>query len=151
MPTCCQDFTKVYSLWDNCDNGCLAVMDKLEVLILFQAKVIIRGIRDPATRLYKATLRLSSTVPSPPPTPDFAASVRHLSNATINPRSTVAQRIAYYHACCFSPQLSTCCFSPQLSTWCAAIDAGYFTTFPELTSAMVRKYPPESIAMNRNF
>ena len=56
----------------------------------------------------------------------------------INPSSTVAQRIAYYHACCFSP---------ALSTWCTAIDAGRFTTWPMLTSKLVRKYPLQSTAM----
>jgi hypothetical protein len=50
-----------------------------------------------------------------------------------NPCTTIADRIAFYHACCFSP---------ALSTWCAAIDAGRFTTWPELTSALVRRYPP---------
>ena len=38
-------------------------------------------------------------------------------------------------------------FSPAISTWCAAIDASHFTSWPELTSAQVRQYPPQSIAM----
>ena len=57
----------------------------------------------------------------------------------INPTTTtIADRIAYYHACCFSP---------ALSTWCKAIDEGRFTTWPELTSMLVRCHPPRSAAM----
>jgi hypothetical protein len=46
---------------------------------------------------------------------------------------TIAERIAFYHASLFSP---------VISTWCKAIDTGHFTTWPELTSAQVRKYLP---------
>jgi hypothetical protein len=38
-------------------------------------------------------------------------------------------------------------FSSAIPTWCAAIDAGHFTSWPEPTSAQVRRYPPQSIAM----
>jgi hypothetical protein len=47
--------------------------------------------------------------------------------------NTIADRIAFYHAAAFSP---------VISTWCEAIDNGHFTTWPELTSAHVRKYLP---------
>jgi hypothetical protein len=53
---------------------------------------------------------------------------------------TVANRIDFYHASLFSP---------SLSTWCQAIDAGHFTTWPGLTSATVRKYPPQSTPMHQ--
>ena len=52
--------------------------------------------------------------------------------------ATLPQRIAFYHAALFSP---------ALSTLCKTLDAGYLTTWPELTSALVRKYPPQSRAM----
>jgi hypothetical protein len=47
--------------------------------------------------------------------------------------NTIADRIAFYHAAAFSP---------VISTWCDAIDNGHFTTWPELTSAQVRKHLP---------
>jgi hypothetical protein len=53
---------------------------------------------------------------------------------------TVANRIAFYHATCFPP---------VLSTWCTAIDAGHFTTWPGFTSGAVRKHPPPSMAMHK--
>ena len=37
------------------------------------------------------------------------------------------------------------CFSPAVDTWCKAIDTGYFTTWPGLTSKLVRNHLPASI------
>ena len=37
-------------------------------------------------------------------------------------------------------------FIPVTSTWTQAIDVGYFTTWPVLTSELVRKYLPKSLA-----
>jgi hypothetical protein len=53
---------------------------------------------------------------------------------------TITNRIAFYHASCYSP---------ALSTWCAAIEAGHFANWPGLTSAAVQKYPPASMAMHQ--
>jgi hypothetical protein len=50
---------------------------------------------------------------------------------------TIAERVAFYHATLFSP---------TMSTWCKAIDAGHFTTWPELTSKQVKSHLPTSIA-----
>ena len=41
--------------------------------------------------------------------------------------------------------LHSACFSPVVDTWCKAIYAGYFTTWPCLTSKPVRKHLPKSI------
>jgi hypothetical protein len=38
------------------------------------------------------------------------------------------------------------CFSPVIKTWTQAIDAGFFTTWPGLASALVRKHLPKSVA-----
>ena len=37
-------------------------------------------------------------------------------------------------------------FSPVISTWTITITAGFFTTWPGLTSALVRKHLPKSLA-----
>ena len=58
------------------------------------------------------------------------------SNAILD-NPTIAERIKFYHALMFSPPLQT------LAT---AIDAGYLTTFPSITSAQLRKYPPRAEA-----
>ena len=58
----------------------------------------------------------------------------HQSNAYIgNP--TIADRVAFFHGAMFSP---------TLPTWCNTIDAGLLVTWPKLTSAQVRKYPPNA-------
>jgi hypothetical protein len=45
--------------------------------------------------------------------------------------STIAKRVAFYHAALFSP---------ALSTWCAAIDAGLLATWPALTLVQVQRH-----------
>ena len=42
--------------------------------------------------------------------------------------------------------LYQCAFSPVVHTWTKAIDAGFFDTWPGLTSEMVRKHLPKSLA-----
>ena len=144
------------SIGQLCDAGCTAMLTAETAAIRFEGTTVLTGHRNPATRLWQVELNPTSApstvtavdptiAPATEPTiaPSFMPSANQASahlpycNA-INPASTIAQRIAYYHACCFSP---------ALSTWCTAIDAGRFTTWPELTSKLVRKYPPQSPAM----
>ncbi|EEC47130.1 predicted protein [Phaeodactylum tricornutum CCAP 1055/1] len=54
------------------------------------------------------------------------------------PNTPLANCIAFVHASLFSP---------ALSTWCQALDSGHLTTFPDLSSRQVRKYPPSSPVM----
>ena len=42
--------------------------------------------------------------------------------------------------------LHRCALSPVLHTWTKAIDAGYFATWPSLTSELVRKHLPKLLA-----
>ena len=42
--------------------------------------------------------------------------------------------------------LHRACFSPVTRTWTKAIDAGFFSTWPGLTSDLVRKHLPKSLA-----
>ena len=144
------------SIGQLCDAGCTAMLTAETAAIRFEGTTVLTGHRNPATRLWQVELNPTSApstvtavdptiAPATEPTiaPSFMPSANQASahlpycNA-INPASTIAQRIAYYHACCFSP---------ALSTWCTAIEAGRFTTWPELTSKLVRKYPPQSPAM----
>ena len=111
-----------------CDHGCTAHFTKDNVSIQSNNKTIITGHRSPTTKLWHI----------PIPTPN-TNSLQYI-NSAFRPNTTIKERIAYYHACCFSP---------ALSTWCTAIDAGHFTTWPELTSQLVRQYAPASIAMHK--
>jgi hypothetical protein len=49
---------------------------------------------------------------------------------------TLTNLVHYFHHACFSP---------VIKTWTQAIDTGFFTTWPSLTSALVRKHLPKSI------
>jgi hypothetical protein len=40
-------------------------------------------------------------------------------------------------------------FLPSLSIWCDAIDAGHFTTWPDLTSAQVRRHLSSSTVVHK--
>jgi hypothetical protein len=108
------------------------------VTLKYNDCIVLTGTRSSITRLWN--LDVPSPAAAPPTsvanTPQVA-SVPSTANAVIN-NPNLAARIAFYHASMFSP---------AISTWCAAIDAGHFTSWPELTSAQVRQYPPQSIAM----
>ena len=41
--------------------------------------------------------------------------------------------------------LHRACFSPMVSTWTKAINTGYFTTWPGLTSSLVRTHLHKAI------
>ena len=50
---------------------------------------------------------------------------------------TKAELVQYLHRCDFSP---------VVHTWTKDIDSGYFATWPSLTSKLVRKHLPKSLA-----
>lgn len=103
-----------------CDSGCSVTFTKSEALVHHNGAPILRALRHGPSGLWK--LPVEPLLPRPPPCPQAQFAL-----GAINPRAPIAQRIAFYHAMCFSP---------ALSTWCEAIDSGFLTTFPELTSAI---------------
>ena len=66
--------------------------------------------------------------------------IEHTPNNLYHYTTNAADRVAFYHACCFSP---------SLSTWTAAIDRGHFATWPNLTTTLIRQFPPTSTAMHK--
>jgi hypothetical protein len=135
------------SIGQLCDHGCTATFTSKAVTITRNGAPIIQGTRSATTKLW--SIDISKTHQSEPtivPTAIANAQSQNIPQHpptsfanTVSPTSTIADRIAFYHASMFSP---------ALSTWCAAIDAGRTTTFPgELTSALVRRHPPQSLAM----
>jgi len=108
-------------------------------MVKYNDCIVLTGTRSLITRLWNLDVPNPAAAPpmSVADTPTKVASVPSTANAVINNPNLVA-RIAFCHASMFSP---------AISTWCAAINAGHFTSWPELTSAQVRRYPPQSIAM----
>ena len=128
-----------------CDNGCTAVFTKKKVKILLNNKTILQGNRCPRTKLWCLPLQMPSSTPptniSFPTTsneclfnagPQIAASAYHTS--------TKADHVQFLHATCGYP---------VPSTWTTAIDNGQFTTWPGLTSELVRKHLPKSSATTK--
>ena len=106
-----------------CNAGCTAMFTPTQVLILHNGNVIIKGTRCPTTGLWKVPL---ATNPSNP----------HQTNAITLP-SKVPDMVAFSHATLFSP---------RVSTLQQALDLGYEVKhFPGLTSASLKKHPPNSV------
>jgi hypothetical protein len=125
-----------------CDHDCDVNFRKHKVHVIYEGKEILTGSRDYHNGLWSIDMptpqttcnSITPTIPNQLPTQD-----KFTCNAvTTNVTKTVADRVAFYHASLFSP---------TISTWCKAIDAGHFTTWPELTSKKVRTHLPTSIAM----
>jgi hypothetical protein len=121
------------SIGQLCDHGCSATFDSTQVRIHYQDKIIMTGTRSHVTN-HLWILELDDapiSYPSNEPQDILEPSIGTANN--LMSYDTIAERIAFYHASLFSP---------VISTWCDAIDNGHFTTWPELSSAQVRKYLP---------
>ena len=91
--------------------------------------ITITGLRDPRTGMYYIDILQPPPV-SPPALHPFACSTYVMN--------TKADLVQYLHRCAFSP---------VVHTWTKEIDAGYFATWPGLTSELVHKHIPKSLAM----
>ena len=112
------------SLAQLCDDNCIAIFNKFEVRILKQDEIIITG------------KRMSNGLWSIPLTPVTAPPV-HQANGILRldrPRQELA---AYHHAALGSP---------ATSTLLRAISRGHLHTFPGLTTTLITKHLPKSIA-----
>jgi hypothetical protein len=118
-----------------CDSGCTATFTANGVAIAYQGKTTITGDRSPTNNLWCINLAAPLAVN------DNTESVLHdqiekpLSCNTVARTYHAADRIAFLHASCNYP---------VISTWLKEIESGFFTTFPGLTADLVRKYPPHS-------
>ena len=107
-----------------CNAGCTTMFTPTEVLIMHKGNVIIKGNRCPTTGLWLVPLTTTPTNP-------------HQANAVTLP-TKAHDMVAFSHATLFSP---------VLSTLQKALDNGYITNFPGLTSSSLKRHPPKSIAM----
>ena len=104
---------------------------------MHQGTIVLTGTRTNATGLWivDATTRRTATITAHPAHHTASAPACYSIARPCPPMATLEQRIAFLHA-------AMC--DPALSTLCSAIDAGFLSSFPEITSALVRKYPPPS-------
>ena len=109
------------------DSNFTAVFRKGQVK-LSNDDTTITGQRDPSTGLYYTDL------PEPPP---VAPQSLHPFTCSTYEMKTKEELVQYIHRCAFIP---------VMNTWTKAIDAGYFATWPGLTSDLVRKHLPKLLA-----
>jgi hypothetical protein len=117
------------SIGQFCDNRYEARFTKHSVTIDQNNTIVLKGTRDP-NGLWN--LNLNDQSPSAPAS-------QQLSHAANNVYELQNKQdiVRYLHqACC----------SPVPSTWIKAIEAGHFTTWSGLTTDLVRKHLPKSIA-----
>ena len=111
-----------------CDNGFEAHFDATHVRIMRDSTIALQGDRDASTGLW--TIGLQPDVPRPSHTSlQLANNVHDLQRKR--------DIVKYLHRACFSP---------VPSTWLKAIEAGNFTTWPGLTTELVKKHLNKSIA-----
>ena len=109
-----------------CDAGFTAYFNDKKFYILFQGKIVLQGVRSASTTFL---WKLNKDHNHYQKYEEF-----YSLNAVIeNP--SIAERIKFYLDSLFFPTIQ------KLSK---AIDAGYLTTFPSITSEQVRKHPPRS-------
>jgi len=128
--------TTLISISMMCDAGCIATFTSSHVTVTLHGQAVLQGPRDPTTGLWTLTMPTAPhsalTCSHPPSLPSPARALAAQFSAT------PAELVAFAHAALFSPVLSTLCL---------ALDNNYIHGFPGLTSALVRKYPPQSAAM----
>lgn len=117
-----------------CDYGCETSFNATECNVTNRlGRCVLRGPRDQRTGLWRVDLAApTGALPSQNPQPP----VQHELNSVYHTK-TKRELVQYLHAACGSP---------VPSTWIKAIENGNFATWPGLTTALVRKYLPESVA-----
>jgi hypothetical protein len=121
------------SIGQLCDHGCQALFTATHLIITKDNTTILQGNRSNSFGQWLVHLP-PSPILEPGPVPNSDPATHQTWSAANSLRilsQPIADRVAFYHATLFSP---------VLSTWCRAIDAGYFATWPELTSAQVRRH-----------
>ena len=108
------------SLSQLCDDDCLAMFSKYDVKIIKNNSVIITGTRTP-----NGLWSIPITLPM------------HQANGILRLDKSKEELALYYHATLGSP---------AVSTLLRAIRRGHLTTFPQLTTHLISKHLPKSIA-----
>jgi hypothetical protein len=114
------------SLAQLCDDDCIAIFNKYDVRILKKDEIIITGKRM-SNGLW--SIPITSTTADPPPV--------HQANGILRLDKPRQELAAYHHATLGSP-------AP--STLIRAISRGHLHTFPGLTTSLIAKHLPKSIA-----
>ena len=129
-----------------CDAVFTATLDSETFQLAKDGSVTLSGTRYRNNGLYFIPLQGYPTSTTSPllKTPEISALT---SAAHTAPQAYVFANSAYHMNMlpALVQFLHRACFSPVVDTWCKAIDAGYLTTWPCLSSNLVCKHLPTSI------
>ena len=118
--------TSLLSVSKLCNVGCLATFTDTHFQITYNNSIVIHGIKAATDTLWTAQLSTQSTIISQPDI--FSHSARLTADADF---------VLFVHALLGSP---------IYSTFLRAIRAGYLSSWPRLTTAIVLAHPPHTIA-----
>ena len=131
------------SIGQLCDNGCTATFDKNVVKIKLHDTTVLEGPRNHTTGLWYVSLCNEQS-------PFLITTKNKLYDTKL--RQLTPQALSAYHTSTL-PELAqflhAACFSPTLATFLAAINAGFLATWPGLTTQLITKHLPKSIAMTK--
>jgi hypothetical protein len=123
-----------------CDAGCTAHFSETDVVIMTQdGTVALIGRRDPLTKLWEVPLTPHHDDPTKQHSPSETTpkpTVRDYAHNAYKQR-TKQDLLTFLHAAAGSP---------TVATWCTTTDKGFYPTWPDLTSTLVRKYLPKALA-----
>jgi hypothetical protein len=121
------------SLGQLCDDNCVVTLDKNELQVKKNNKLLLKGTRNPSDGLWDIPI----TIPTTKLQPRLSHVFHHRANVIITKNKSKTELVQYLHACCFSP---------AHSTFIQAVKNGNFITWPGLDATSIHKYLPDSVA-----
>ena len=106
------------SLGQLCDDECVAILDKNEIIVLKVKTLILKGHRNKTDAVWGIPISIP---------------VAHHAMAIITKEKTKAELIQYLRGCCISP-------TPR--TFLKAINNGNYLTWPGLNNQQLLNHPP---------
>ena len=124
-------YRSLLSVGQFCDAGYDCCFTAEQAILTHPTAPTIIGSRDGPSKMYFVDLNHMTVPPSQPHAPT--------SPVTINNVHDMRTKVD------LATWLHLCAYSPVLHTWTTAIDRSFYTTWPGLTSTLVRKHLPKSI------
>ena len=156
-----------------CNCGCEVTFTKIDCVVRYRGKIILRGYKDNSTGLWMVNLKgeksagnianafvpaiyqIAEHIPKPPPEYELQDSIQTAANALEVMMSTTGTKEMIFNLIKTSNPVELAMFyhqvlcSPPKSTLMKAIKNGQLRTFPGLTYELIRDYLPESTATDK--
>ena len=136
--------SSLLSIGQLCDDNCIAIFSKSKLHVAKKQKIILQGTRDPINGMWNVPLPLQDN-----PSPTISNSI---TNRSIPPTTDMVNYLGESNLLgdCIN-FLYAACFSPAKSTFIQAVEAGFLTTWPNLTPYNVKKYLLKSMPSAKGY